>query len=96
MYGCDIALYTHLVAQLCENGVGWFIQLETQLWPGVWAHGTVRGCPRDNTGSIEGFRVGAVMASFAVASFGGGGLVGNGKREVGVSSRPEQWPSHTL
>lgn len=43
-------LYTHLVAQLCENGVGWFIQLEAQLWPGVWAHGAVRGCPRDNTG----------------------------------------------
>lgn len=30
----DIALNTHLVAQLCQNGVGWFIQLETQLWPG--------------------------------------------------------------
>lgn len=30
----DVALNTHLVAQLCQNGVGWFIQLETQLWPG--------------------------------------------------------------
>ncbi len=34
MHEYDIALNTHLVAQLCENGVGRFIQLETQLWPG--------------------------------------------------------------
>lgn len=55
MYGYDTALDAHLVAQLCENGVGWFIQLETQLWPGVWAHGGSEWGPRDNTGSIEGF-----------------------------------------
>lgn len=33
-YGYDVALNTHLEAQLCENGAGCFIQLETQLWPG--------------------------------------------------------------
>lgn len=62
----------------------------------MWAHRAVSGGLGDNTGSIEGIRVGAVMASFAVASFGAGGLVGNGWREVGVSSRPERRPSHTL
>ncbi len=46
MYEYDIALNTHLVALLCENGVGWFIQLETQLWSGSqgseWGvHGTI-------------------------------------------------------
>lgn len=43
MYGYDIAFNTHLEAQSCENGVGWFIQLETQLWLGVWAHEAVSG-----------------------------------------------------
>lgn len=43
MHGYDIALYTHLEAQLCEIGAGSFIQLETQLWPGPWAHGAVSG-----------------------------------------------------
>lgn len=80
-YGYDVALNTHLEAQLCENGAGCFIQLETQLWPGAWAQGGGEWGPRDNTGSIEGFRVGAVMASFAVALFGGGNwlIMGGGR-----------------
>lgn len=43
MYGYDIALNTHLEAQLCENRVRWFIQLETQLWSWVWVHGVESG-----------------------------------------------------
>ncbi len=79
MYEYDIALNTHLVALLCENGVGWFIQLETQLWSG--SQGSEWGGPWDNTGSIEGFRVGAVMVSFTVASFGAGDwlIMGRGR-----------------
>lgn len=40
MHRLDFALNTHLVAQLCENGVGWFIQLETHCGR---AHGAVSG-----------------------------------------------------
>lgn len=38
----------------------------------MWAHRAERGGPKDSNGSIEGFRVRAVMESFAVASSGGG------------------------
>lgn len=72
----DTALNTHLVAQLCENGVGWFIQLETQLWPG--SRGSEWGGPWDNTGSTEGVQGRSCDGELCCGFVWSRGLVGNG------------------
>lgn len=65
------ALNTHLIAQLCESRVGWFIQLGTTAAGGGGSQGASRV-----QGTIvvvpKGSRFGAVMTSFAVALFGAG------------------------